>query len=128
VKKYSDFLKPEEKLQARLVSWIKDHPVLRNKILVHIPASQERTKYEQYKWTALGCRPDFPDLIFLEPEAGFTGLCLELKVSSPWKKGGECKYPKQQEMLERLKERGYNVGFYWTYESAKKIIEEYFDL
>jgi hypothetical protein len=128
VKKYSDFLKPEEKLQARLVSWIKDHPVLRNKILVHIPAAQERTKYEQYKWTALGCRPDFPDLIFLEPNDEYTGLAIELKTTFPYKKGGEPKFPAQEKMLFELKKRGYFAVFGWKYEDVKKLISDYFDI
>jgi hypothetical protein len=127
-KTYADFLKPEEKLQARLVSWIKDHPVLRNKLLLHIPAAGEKTPYEKYKWTALGCRPDFPDLIFLEPNDQYIGLAIELKTTFPYKKGGEPKFPKQEAMLKELQKRGYFTCFQWKYDDAKKLISEYFDI
>lgn len=127
-KTYNDYLKPEEKFQARLVSWIEDHPVLRHKFWFHYPAEGNRTPYEQFLWKVMGCKKNMLDLFFLEPNEEYTGLVLELKCENPYKKDGTCKHKGQEAEIVRLRERGYHADFYWDYKQAKEIIEKYFDL
>lgn len=126
-KTYKDFLKPEEKLQARIISWIQDHPVLKHTFYFHYPAEKGRTPYEQFQWKVMGGKKNMPDLIFLEPNEEFTGLALEFKTKDPYT-SGKCKYEGQEKELIRLRERGYLAEFQWDYDSAKKIICKYFDL
>lgn len=128
MRKYKDFLGPEHKIQARLVSWIRDHPILKSKLFFHIPTEFSLTNYEKYTWNVLGCRADLPDLIFIEPNETHQGLCVELKQETPYKKDGTCKFPEQEAMLEMFRKRGYLAEFQWDYDSAKKIICKYFDL
>jgi hypothetical protein len=127
-KTYKDFLKPEEKLQARLVAWLTDHSELRNKLWAHYPGEGNRTNYEKYLWTVMGCKKNMPDLIFFEPNGEYTGLVLEIKTSNPYKKDGSSKFPDQEKMLKEFEKRGYLATFGWEYEKMKKVILEYFGI
>lgn len=127
-KTYNDLLKPEEKFQARLVSWIEDHPVLRHKFWFHYPAEGNRTKYEQFLWKVMGCKKNMPDLFFLEPTDTYTGLVMELKSENPYTRTGKCKFRDQEKELIRLRERGYMAVFEYKYDEAKETIEKYFDI
>lgn len=70
-----------------------------------------------------------PDLIILEPNSVFHGLCLELKSKSPLLKNGELSQNKhiqaQSMTLNKLISKGYLCSFVWTFDHAKKIIDSY---
>lgn len=70
-----------------------------------------------------------PDIIILQPNNGYNGLMIELKIDSPYKKNGEIKANKhligQNETLEKLKKIGYDAHFAWNFEMAKKLIDKY---
>lgn len=59
----------------------------------------------------------------------FSGLFLEVKKETPYKKNGELKsdeHLKEQDNLHKLlRKQGYFVSFVWTFEMAKKIIDDY---
>lgn len=71
-----------------------------------------------------------PDLLILEPRNGKSGLMLELKAESPYKKTGELKTSEhlegQQMTLEQLRRKGYDAKFVWDFEMAMKAIKDYF--
>lgn len=70
-----------------------------------------------------------PDLLILEPKGKFSGLFIELKTKSPFKKNGkifknhhlEC----QQKSMNKLSEKGYLCSFEWDFEVIKKKIDNY---
>ena len=70
-----------------------------------------------------------PDLIILEPRDKFSGLFIELKAETPYKKNGELKSNEhlrgQQKTIDQLNEKGYLACFSWGFEDTKKIIDEY---
>jgi hypothetical protein len=72
-----------------------------------------------------------PDLLILEPRNGYSGLFIELKIATPFKKDGEIKASSkdhlklQFECLEKLKEKGYFCCFSWGFEMTKSIIDDY---
>jgi hypothetical protein len=72
-----------------------------------------------------------PDLLILEPRNGYSGLFIELKVETPFKKNGEIKASKddhlknQLEAINKLKEKGYMAIFSWDFDMTKDIIDNY---
>lgn len=75
-----------------------------------------------------------PDLIILHPNRFFHGLCMELKVESPFKKDGSIKasqgdhLEKQNETINQLGKLGYYAAFCWSFGDAKNIIDYYMGL
>jgi hypothetical protein len=72
-----------------------------------------------------------PDLLILEPKNGFSGLFIELKIETPFKKDGNIKASAndhlkgQMESLCELSKKGYKACFSWSFEMTKNIIDEY---
>jgi hypothetical protein len=72
-----------------------------------------------------------PDLLILEPRNGYSGLFIELKVETPFKKDGQIKASKddhlknQLEAINKLKEKGYMAVFSWNFDMTKDIIDNY---
>ena len=72
-----------------------------------------------------------PDLLILEPRNGYSGLFIELKVETPFKKNGEIKastndhLKNQLESIEKLKAKGYFACFSWGFDMTKEIMDNY---
>lgn len=70
-----------------------------------------------------------PDLIIFEPRMGFSGMFMELKAGSPFRKDGKLKSDKhlsdQIEAISRLCDRGYYAMFVWEMDSAILLIDWY---
>ena len=72
-----------------------------------------------------------PDLLILEPRNEYSGLFIELKVETPFKKNGEIKastndhLKNQLESIEKLKAKGYFCVFSWGFDMTKDIIDNY---
>lgn len=68
-----------------------------------------------------------PDLIILEPNFYFHGLCLELKSKSPYLKNGELSQNKhiqeQNDVMVRLFQKGYDCHFASSFDEAKYFID-----
>lgn len=75
-----------------------------------------------------------PDILILEPRNGYSGLFIELKVETPFKKNGEIKASKhdhlknQLDAILKLNEKGYFACFSWGFDMTKNIIDEYLKL
>lgn len=73
-----------------------------------------------------------PDLLIFEPKGPFSGLFIELKVKSPFKKNGEILKDEhleaQLKTINELKEKGYYACFSWSFEMTISIINQYFNL
>lgn len=70
-----------------------------------------------------------PDLIVFEPNRGYNGLFVELKVKSPYKLNGELyksdHLEAQAKTIAQLTEKGYFAVFKWEFEEIKKVIDWY---
>lgn len=72
-----------------------------------------------------------PDLLILKPVGKWSGLFIELKVETPYKRNGEIKasqndhLKKQQQAMEDLTLDGYFATFGVGFDHAKKIIDNY---
>ena len=73
-----------------------------------------------------------PDLQIFQPNSLYHGLFIELKIESPYKKDGLLKknehLREQQNMINKLNNRGYFACFAWSFEQAVKIINQYLEL
>ena len=72
-----------------------------------------------------------PDILILEPRNNFSGLFIELKLETPFKKDGAIKASDkdhlkgQLETIEKLNKKGYLAHFSWSFEMTKEIIDNY---
>ena len=70
-----------------------------------------------------------PDILILKPSNNHSGLFIELKTESPFKKNGELKKNEhleaQQKSINDLLENGYYACFSWSLNQTVKIIESY---
>jgi hypothetical protein len=72
-----------------------------------------------------------PDLLILEPRNGYSGLFIELKIDTPFKKDGTIKASTnnhlkgQFESIELLKKKGYKACFAVGFDETKEIIDDY---
>lgn len=90
-----------------------------------------RTGYYQAKQLKLlRSSAGLPDLIIIHPSRGYHGLCIELKISSPYTKKGKLRdnehIMQQQSILNDLLERGYYATFGVGPDHTKAIIDWYF--
>lgn len=73
-----------------------------------------------------------PDLLILEPRQNYSGLFIELKVETPFKKDGNLKagdhLAGQQASINQLKQKGYYATFSWEFERTKQLIDRYMSL
>jgi hypothetical protein len=72
-----------------------------------------------------------PDILIFEPRNNFSGLFIELKLKSPFKKDGQIKastndhLKEQLETIENLNKKGYSAHFSWGFDMTKEIIDNY---
>ena len=71
----------------------------------------------------------FVDLFIYEPRNGFSGLAIELKVVTPFKKNGELKknehLENQARIHKELEKRGYKVTFATGFDETMEVIKAY---
>ena len=97
-----------------------------NCFLHHSPNEGKRSKFERFKAKYLGMDKGFPDLIWLDPNKGYNGLALEVKVI--YDNGAKNKPSKYQiDKIDKLENRNWFVKVIWTFDEAKKIIDWYFN-
>jgi hypothetical protein len=70
-----------------------------------------------------------PDILILEPRNNFSGLFIELKLETPFKKDGKIKssdhLKAQLATIEKLNRKGYSSHFSWGFDMTKEIIDNY---
>jgi len=72
-----------------------------------------------------------PDILILEPKNNFSGLFIELKLKTPFKKDGQIKASAnnhlkgQLDTIENLNKKGYSAHFSWGFDMTKEIIDNY---
>ena len=132
----------EEKLHKSIIDFILfQYP----KVIFNTDSSGIKlTMGQAMKMKKLRSDNGFPDITIYEPKKNYSGLFLEVKKETPYKKDGilktmtryrkvgkvKVKYDHLQEqnkMHQRLINRGYKAEFVWSLEMAQKILHDYFN-
>ena len=120
-------MKKEEAIQIRFCNYLKkNHP----SVLFTADLSGENVSIHQARKNKMQrSNRGFPDLMIFERNDSFGMLFLEFKKESPYLKNGKLSTNKhiqeQNQVHEKLREKGYKVEFVWSLESAILIIENY---
>lgn len=115
---FDKYLTAEDKLQNRVISYIKDKYM--GAFVIHVPNEGKRTPFERYKFKYLGGVSGVPDVMVFYPNSKFCGLALELKVG--YNKPTE----NQERCLNRLKIAKWDAYWVNNLEDAKEKIDNYF--
>lgn len=127
----------EKQLHKQICDYLKlQYPnVLFNTDLSGIKLSIGQAKQLKHLRSSKG----FPDIVIYElsfafasdfkEQSDYYALFLEVKKESPFKKDGSIKKNnhliEQWQMINDLNSRGYKAAFVWTFDIAKKIIDNY---
>lgn len=120
---------PEYTLQAQICQWLSvQHPdVLFQSdtvasVRLSAPQAIRNTRIQKRGFKS-------PDLALYEPKGTYSGLFIELKTESPFKKDGNLKkcphLEGQQKSINDLRRKGYYACFSWGFEQTKQLIENY---
>ena len=123
---------PEFELQKQICRWISyQYP---NMLFLSDTIASVKLTIPQQNRNKLIQKNNFktPDLLIFEPKGNFSGLFIELKVKSPFKKNGEIFKDEhlegQLKTINDLKSKGYYACFSWSFEMTISIINQYMSL
>jgi hypothetical protein len=118
--------------EGRLHEQVCDYLRLRYKSVIFrtdFAAGIKMTMGQAVRHKRLQSERAYPDLFIAEPRNGFAGLFLELKATNIYKKNGNLKsdphLQAQEQMLIRLRNKGYFTGFAIGFDHAKRLIDVY---
>lgn len=123
-------MEPEDSLRSMLADWLNYN----HKGIIYrfdLAADIKLTVGQARKHKRLHPNRGYPDLFIAEPRGEYHGLYIELKAegNSPFKKNGDLKKDdhliEQNEMLERLRYRGYQAQFACGFDEATEKINKY---
>lgn len=130
---YNKFLTKEDRLHIAVYNYIRmQYPSI---LCVHVANEAKRTTFERWKAKAMGLTAGVPDLmLFFQREfiddgkkGIFSGLALELKViyaNGTKNKASDA----QKKILNELAKNGWVARVVWTFEDAKKEIDQYLNI
>jgi hypothetical protein len=123
---------PEFELQRQVCKWLSlQHPTV---LFLSDTIASVKLTIPQQNRNKLIQKDNFktPDLLIFEPRGYYSGLFIELKVKSPYKKDGTLFKDEHLEGQERtmsaLREKGYYACFSWTFDMTVDIIKNYLSL
>lgn len=123
---------PEFELQKQVCRWLSyQHPKVL--FLSDTIASVKLTLPQQGR-NKLIQKDNFktPDLLIFEPRGRYSGLFIELKVKSPFKKDGSLLKDEhlegQEKTINDLRQKGYYACFSWSFEMTVEIIKNYLSM
>lgn len=109
--------RPEQNLQKAAVNWFRySYP---KTIIIHVANGGKRTAAEARIFKSIGVLSGFPDLLICKPSKDYGALMIELKAG----KGKET--DNQLRVHEVLRNSGYRVEVCNSFDSFRKIVEEY---
>lgn len=119
--------KKEEKLQISVCKYLKlQYP---NIIFASDGSGVRLTKGQAVLAKKMRSDKGYPDLFIAEPRGAFSGLYLELKKDGEvvYNRNGSIRKDKQEqnEMLIRLREKGYVAEFAVGFDACKRLIDSY---
>lgn len=123
-------MKKEESLQIAVSNYLRlQYPDV---IFTSESSGLRLTMGQAVKAKKMRSSSGLPDLIILEPNKFYCGLCLELKNESPFTKHGVLKSSEhlknQNELLTKLTNKSYEAKFAVGFDDAKSKIDYYMAL
>lgn len=123
-------MKKEESLQIAISRFIKlQYP---NVIFTSESSGIRLTMGQAVKAKKQRSKHKLPDMIILQPNKEYHGICFELKKKSPFLKDGSLSTNKhiqeQHKTLKQLSTLGYYTCFVWSLEQAISILKKYLNL
>ena len=127
-------VKSEEQLHLQICKYLRlQYPKVRFNSDM---AGVKLKPYHSKKARELRSSNGFPDLFIcktiVKKDIVICGLFLEIKKKTPFKKNGELfkneHLQEKNEWHEKLRAEGYEVYFVWTFNDAKKLIDNYIKL
>lgn len=116
--------KSEDTEQISLMNWAhwhtREYPAL--KWLHHIPNGGSRNQLEARKLKEMGVKAGVSDLFLPYPKGCYHGMYIEMKF------GNNRHTDKQKEFLADMAGVGYFVATCYSFDDARKVIEEYASL
>ena len=90
------------------------------------------SKRQAVRQKILNKKRGYPDLFISKTNSKYSGLFIEVKIETPFKKDGYLKAGKhleeQNEMLENLRKQKYFAEFGTGFEECKAIIDNYINI
>ncbi len=119
-------MKPEEILHRQICRYLRNqYP---NVIFTSEPSGLRLPIGQAKKLKELRSGNKLPDLWILEPKKNYSGLFMEIKIETPFKKDGTIKaghFKEQEETLSKLRQKGYYSTFVWLFDHAVECIDWY---
>ena len=120
-------MKKEESLQVAISKYLKlQYP---NVVFTSESSGIRLTIGQAKKAKQQRSNHKLPDMIILEPNYLYEGICLELKKHSPYLKNGELSKNKhvqeQNKTLQLLSDKGYLAMFVWDFDYFKEMFDNY---
>lgn len=117
---YYRYFKEEDRLQAAACRFINfQYPGI---LWFHVPNEGKRTSFEQFKAVAFGIKSGVSDILIMEPNSYYNGLCIELKA----KKGTTT--PSQVKFLEDIENRGWMTAICRSIDEVILTLDTYFSI
>ena len=124
----------EEELQAKCAQWMEyRYPELSKLFFFNSFQGMRLAKWQLLKAKKTGgLKKGLPDFIFLKNNGKYSGLFLELKKESPYKKDGNLPtndehLQLQADVLQALCDEGHYASFCWSFDMFKKIVTDYME-
>jgi len=108
---------PEHEAQVALFQWAAYVPDL--KTMFAVPNGGKRNIGVAIKLAKEGVKAGVPDIMLPLPRCGYHGLFIEMKIKP------NTLSRKQKEWHRMLNANGYLVLTAWSFEEAKKLLEDY---
>lgn len=107
----------EHELQVNCIKWMRyQHP---KHLCFAIPNGGNRNLLTAVKLKAEGVLAGVPDIFIPAPNKDYNGLFIELKA------GKNKATDKQKEVIEQLKNNGYQCEIIYSFDEFRKLINEY---
>ena len=110
----------EDNLQKAVIRYLRlQYP---DKLFFHVPNGGKRNLLEAAKFKAMGVLPGVSDILIMEPNNYYGGLCIELKVDK------NKPTLSQMSFLKKAEQRGWLTAVCYTLNDAMDKIDSYFAL
>lgn len=130
-KSFNEYLTPEDKAHKSLIEYLyRQYPKV---MYIHCPNEGRRSKFESFKFKALGGRAGVSDFLIFDSSLSnkYKGLAIELKRSGFNLKNKKGEWldehvEKQAYFLIEIQTKGWYGEFAIGFDEAKALIDRYF--
>lgn len=120
---FDKYLSPEDHLHIACCNWLRiQYP---NLLWHHSPNEGKRSAFERYKFSLLGAKGGFPDLVIFQVAHGHSGLAVEFKKPKTDRSAKGKVSDNQKNWLERLEKAGWLTAVIYDFDSFEILVSDY---